>query len=238
MDHFFVQKEDVSRARLVLRNDESKHLARVLRKKVGDRIVVTDGANTLYEAQVVRIGRDDTECDILEARSGVNEPRLQVTLAFSLLKNPARIDFLVEKAVELGVHTIVPMLSERTIPHREKQARLQKIALAAMKQSERCYLPKVAELVRFEDVVGRAETNAVRLIPHEKTGNDQFIRSVMERQKDAESVLLVIGPEGGFTDEEVKLASSHQFIPVSLGPRRLRTETAAIVALNWILAGQ
>ncbi len=237
MDHFFVRKEDVAGTRLVLRDDESKHLARVLRKKVGDRILVTDGANTLYEAEVARIGRDGAECDIVKTTTGVNEPRIKVTLAVSLLKNPARIDFLVEKAVELGVHAILPISCKRTIPHRDKKERLQKIALAAVKQSGRCYLPLISDLVRFDDLVGETRPYNLCLMPHEQADRSQFIGDVIQRYKDAGSVLLVIGPEGGFTEEETALASAHQFIAVSLGPRRLRTETAAIASLTWVVAG-
>ena len=237
MDHFFVRKEDVFGTTLILRGDEHKHLARVMRKKPGDRIQVTDGANTVYNAEIVRVDREETECEIIDTSSGVNEPKIEIALAVSLLKNPARIDFLVEKAVELGVRTIIPLSCERTIPHHEKHARLEKIALAAMKQSERCYLPKITDLMEFGDLVSHAQGYSLRLIPHEKTEQSHFIGAVMQHHQNVKSVLLIIGPEGGFTEREVELATAHQFIPISLGPRRLRTETASISALSWIVGG-
>ena len=130
-----------------------------------------------------------------------------------------------------------PLTCERTIPLHEKHARLEKIALAAMKQSERCYLPKITDLMEFDVLVNHAQGSTLRLIPHEKTEQSQFIGSVVQHHQNVRSVLLVIGPEGGFSEREIELASAHQFIPISLGPRRLRTETASISALSWIVGG-
>ncbi len=237
MDYFFVDKRDVHGMTLFLRGDEAKHLARVLRTRVGDHVFVTDGADTMYEAAVVRIGREDVECDIVDVKMRVNEPRTEVALAVSLLKNPSRVDFLVEKAVELGVRTIIPMSCERTIPEHEKHARLEKIALAAMKQCGRSYLPKIIDLMEFDTLVHHAQGYSLRLIPHEKTEQSQFVGAVMQHHLQAKSVLLLIGPEGGFTEREIELATEHQFIAISLGPRRLRTETAAISALSWVVGG-
>lgn len=222
---------------LFLRGDESKHLSRVLRKRVGDHILVTDGADTMYEAAIVRIEKEEVECDIVDAKTKVNEPKIEVALAVSLLKNPARLDFLVEKAVELGVRTIIPMVCERTIPEHEKHTRLEKIALSAMKQSGRSYLPKIIDLMEFKTLVLHAQGYSLRLIPHEKTEQSQFVSSVMQHHDNVKSALVMIGPEGGFTEHEIELASANEFIPISLGPRRLRTETAAISALSWVVGG-
>lgn len=237
MDHFYVDKKDVHGMTLVLRGDEASHLTRVLRKRVGDHILATDGIDTMYEAALVRVDRDEVECDIVDVKNNVNEPKTEIALAVALLKNPSRTDFLVEKAVELGVRTVIPMLTERTIPAHEKHTRLEKIALSAMKQCGRCYLPKVTDLMEFEVLVNHAQGYSLRLIPHEKTEQSQFVGTVMQHHENVKSVLMMIGPEGGFTEEEIELASANQFIPISLGPRRLRTETAAISALSWVVGG-
>ncbi len=237
MDYFFVNKRDVHGMTLLLRDEESRHLARVLRKRVGDHVFVTDGADTMYEAAIVRIDREETECDIVDVKKRVNEPKIEVALAVSLLKNPSRVDFLVEKAVELGVRTIIPMICERTIPEHEKHTRLEKIALAAMKQCGRSYLPKIIDLMEFNTLVNHAQGYGLRLIPHEKTEQSQFVGVVMQHHEHPKSVLLMIGPEGGFTEREIELAVEQQFVPISLGPRRLRTETAAISALSWVVGG-
>jgi len=237
MDCFFVDKTDVHGMSLVLRDEEARHLFRVLRKRVGDHIKAVDGVDTMYEAAIVRIDRDEVECDIVDAAKNVNEPKLEIALAVALLKNPSRTDFLVEKAVELGVRTIIPMLTERTIPAHEKHARLEKIALSAVKQCGRCYLPKITDLMEFNVLAGHAQGYSLRLIPHEKTEQSQFVGALMQHHPNVKSVLLMIGPEGGFTEQEIDLASANQFIPISLGPRRLRTETAAISALSWVVGG-
>ncbi len=237
MEYFFVDKKDVHGMTLILRDEESKHLARALRKRVGDHVYVTDGADMMYEAAIVRIEKDEVECDIVDAKMRVNEPKIEVALAVSLLKNPSRVDFLVEKAVELGVRTIIPILCERTIPEHEKHTRLEKIALSAMKQCGRCYLPKIIDLMEFDTLVNHAQGYALRLIPHEKTEQSQFVGAVMQHHPNPKSILLMIGPEGGFTEREMELATANQFVPISLGPRRLRTETAAISALSWVVGG-
>jgi len=237
MDFFYVEPQNVHGKTLVLTDEEFKHLSRVLRKKTGDHIRVTDGDDNMYEAVILSLDRSQAECEIVATKLRMNEPKNDVTLAVSLLKNPARIDFLVEKATELGVRNIVPLLCERTIPKHEKHSRLEKIALAAMKQSGRSYLPKVFMLTSFDTLVNHSTDYSLRLIPHEKTEQSQFVGSVLQHHKKMQSVLLVVGPEGGFTEQELELAAENRFIPISLGPRRLRSETAAISALSWVVGG-
>ncbi len=237
MDCFFADPADIHGAVLLLKGDEQKHLTRVLRKRVGDHVLVTDGNDRLFEVVIRNLDGTHVECEILDVQERVNEPKVEVTLAVSLLKNPARLDFLVEKATELGVRSIIPMRSERTIPQHEKHNRLEKIALAAMKQCGRSYLPKIHLLSTFKTVVEHAGEFDLRLIPHEKTEQSQFVGAVMKHHPDARKVLVVIGPEGGFTDDELSRAAASGFVPLSLGPRRLRSETAAISALSWVVAG-
>ena len=237
MDYFFVDPSDVQETTLQLRGDEVRHLVRVLRKKVGERIMVMDGRGRMFHSIIRSIGRDSVSCEIADVREEVNEPKIHVTLAVSMLKNPARFDLLVEKATELGVRTIIPLECERTIRHEYKHLRLQRIALAAAKQSGRCYVPEIFVRTSFATLVDAADGFDVRLIPHEQTEQSQFIGTVMRHHKDAGRVLVAVGPEGGFADHEFGLASSHGFIPISLGPRRLRTETAAFTAVSYVVGG-
>lgn len=237
MEYFYIDPSDVQGPVLIIRGDEYKHLVRVLRKRVGDHIRVTDGKDRQFEAVIHSLNVDEAECEILDVKQRINEPNVHVTLALSLLKNPARIDFLVEKGTELGVRTIIPMTCERTIPSHEKHARLGKIALSAMKQSGRSWLPDISMLSSFTAVVQNADAHNLRLIPHEKTEQSQFVGSVLKHHPQAKSVLIVVGPEGGFTEAEMALASEHRFVPISLGPRRLRSETAALSALTWVVGG-
>jgi 16S rRNA (uracil1498-N3)-methyltransferase len=238
MDHFYVDPKDIQGRTLVLRGDEQKHLVRVLRKKAGDRISATDGRDNSYNVVIRLLDRGFAECDILETFNRINEPDVDVTLAVSLLRNPARFDFLVEKVTELGVRGIVPLLCERTVPKHEKHSRLEKIALAALKQSGRSYLPTISPLTEFNEFARDADGYALRLIPHEGTDGSQFIGEVLKNHTHADSTLIAIGPEGGFSERELELARENEFIPVSLGPRRLRSETAAVLTVGWSVGGR
>jgi 16S rRNA (uracil1498-N3)-methyltransferase len=236
MDCFLVEPDQIHGNLLVLRGDEYRHLSRVLRKRVGDHVFVTDGKGTMYEVIIRSFSRSEAECGIAEKYERWNEPRVEVTLAVSLLRNPSRFDMVIEKATELGATTIIPLLCERTIPKHEKHARLQKIAISALKQCGRSILPHIFVLTRFEALVRSAERFPLRLVAHEQTEQSQFLGSVLRHHKDAHSVLLVVGPEGGLTDGEIAEATANGFVPVSLGPRRLRSETAAISGVSWIVA--
>jgi 16S rRNA (uracil1498-N3)-methyltransferase len=220
---------------IVIRGEEYRHLGRVLRKTTGDHVAVTDGCDNWYECVIQLLDRTHAECRIVEVRNRVNEPKMEVTLAVSILRNPARLDFLVEKATELGVRAIIPMICERTVAKQEKHARLEKIAIAAMKQSGRSYLPRISPPSPFVGLMAHAQSHALRLIPHEATEQSQFIGSVLKHHPRAVSVLVAVGPEGGFTESELAEARGNGFVPISLGPRRLRSETAAISALSWLV---
>ncbi len=237
MDYFFVDPKDVQGRVALLHGDEFKHLARVLRKREGEHIVLVDGEDHAYESVIRSIDASHAECEIIDVKEKMNEPKIDVTLAVSLLRNPARFDFLVEKVTELGVRTIIPLHSERTVPRSEKHTRFEKIALSAMKQSGRSYLPKILPLSSLASVLERAGEYSLRLMPHEKTEQSHFIGPVLQHHAQAVSALIVIGPEGGFSAEEMELAIQKGMVPISLGPRRLRAETAAISAVSWVVGG-
>jgi 16S rRNA (uracil1498-N3)-methyltransferase len=237
MDYFFIDPKDIQGNVALIRGEEFRHLSRVVRKKEGERVMLLDGADTTYEAVIRLIDRIHAECEIIGMQQRANEPRIDITLAVSLLRNPARFDVLVEKATELGVRTIVPLLCERTVPKSDKHSRLEKIALSALKQCGRSHLPRIQSLISFDVLLAESIDYSLRLIPHEKTEQSQFIGAVLQHHANLKSVLIVIGPEGGFSEHEVSLAAEKGFVPISLGPRRLRAETAAISAVSWVVGG-
>jgi len=238
MDCFYVAPQNVQEKVLTINGDEHKHLSRVLRKKVADIILAVDGTGNTYEVEIATITHLAAQCRILRSFFRLYEPDVTVTLAQAILKNPAKFDFLVEKTTELGVCQIIPMMTERVVAKSAKVERWQHIALAAMKQSCRSVLPKIFPLSKFDDVLSCSKEFELKLIPHEQTESTQFISSVIEQDERAKSILLLIGPEGGFTDDEVKKAILHGFIPVSLGKRRLRAETAGIVATAFAIGNK
>jgi 16S rRNA (uracil1498-N3)-methyltransferase len=162
-----------------------------------------------------------------------HEPHIHVTLAVGILKNPSKFDFLVEKVTELGVKEIIPLQTERTIPAHAKVDRWQKLALAAMKQSGRSYLPIVRELTTLDGVLAIGKTIDRRYIAHEVQMTQPSARAEFSHTN--QSVIMLVGPEGGFSDGEVAHVVSAGYERLYLGERRLRTETAAIALATMVL---
>jgi 16S rRNA (uracil1498-N3)-methyltransferase len=175
--------------------------------------------------------RRRAECTITARHHLLNEPDRKVRVAVALLKNPSRYDMLVEKVTELGASAIIPLITERTIPSTGKTSRWQKIALGAMKQSCRCILPEVSLPVHFDTFLSYETGDSLKVIP-DRSGDYPSIRTIPVVQ---ETVNICIGPEGGFSEDEVRKAIVAGYVPVSLGSRRLRTETAAIVAVSAVI---
>ncbi|MBM4168070.1 MAG: 16S rRNA (uracil(1498)-N(3))-methyltransferase [Ignavibacteria bacterium] len=237
-EHFYVKPSNIGRSVLVIDGEEHKHLSRVLRKQVGDHIVVIDGRGHSYEVMIRSVDGEHTECEIIETREMLNESPVEVAIGVSLLRNPSRFDFMVEKVTELGVRRIIPLLCERTIPQHAKLSRYQKIALSATKQSCRSVLPEIFVLTKFDVLLQGLSGYDLKLIPHETTEQSQFLGTVLQHHITAQSIFILIGPEGGFSDSEIGHAAARGFVPVSLGPRRLRAETAAILSAGLVLRGR
>lgn len=228
MDYFYTPPHNISSDSLVIDGDEFVHLTHVMRKHVGDALRVVDGCGNAFDVVIREIHRRTAICVIRERHHLLNEPQRYLTLAVALLKNSAKFDFLVEKCTELGVSAIVPLLTERTLPRHGRTERWQTLALAAMKQSMRCVLPKIHEVRSLKAFLTSVASDSLKLLPHEKVASPTLFDIL--QQFNGESVCVCIGPEGGFSDEEVELARTAGFQAVSLGRRRLRTETAAIAA--------
>ena len=232
MEHFYAPPGSITPPTLTITGSELTHMTHVMRMREGDAIRVVDGGGNSYDAIITSITRQAASCRITSRTQGLHEPARALTLAAGMLKNPSRFDYLVEKACEIGAMRIVPLLTERTIPRHAKTDRWQKLCIAAMKQSGRCVLPRVLEPVTFREFISSpGEPHALKYIPH---GQAEVPLTPPRTAGDAPAVVC-IGPEGGFSDEEVALAQEAGFEPVSLGSRRLRTETAAVVACAIVL---
>lgn len=227
MEYFYSQPAQITPTHCVIDQGEFAHLTHVMRRKEGDAIRVIDGAGTAYDAVIEEIARRTARCRITARYPRLNEPGRQVTLGVAILKSGSAFDFLVEKATELGVAAVAPLLTRRTIPRHDRTDRWQKIALAATKQCGRCLIPQVQPLMSLADFISRTPAQAAKIIPHEQVVGKELRQAVPEGIR---HVVLCIGPEGGFTEDEVGQAVSAGFAPVTLGTRRLRAETAALVA--------
>jgi 16S rRNA (uracil1498-N3)-methyltransferase len=233
MEYYYTPKQYISSSTLTIVDDEAKHLGRVLRKQQGEEIFVTDGEGSVYRCKINSLTKELIDCSILEKLSRINEPEVKINLYQSLIKNPDRFEFAIEKSVELGAVSIHPVITEHVINKTtNKHERWQSIALAAMKQSQRCVLPKVFEPVSIADALASASSE-LKLIADEKENearlNIPYINNAYS------SIDLFIGPEGGFTAAEAELAVSHGFKILALGARKFRSETAAIYSISKLL---
>ncbi len=238
MDYFYTHPSDIKNNSLTIKAEELHHLSKVLRKKVGDEILVVDGNEHAYRVTLKSISRLAAAGEIQEILHRLNEPDIDVKLAFALLKNPSRLDLVIEKCTELGVREFLPMKTERTIASKVNPDRLQKIALAAMKQSGRSFLPPVQRVVGFADVLRTLEHCDAKFIPYEKSSGSLSSHIEKAFTGTVRTVALLVGPEGGFTEEEIQAATGVGFSSVRLGMRRLRSETVAVVAVGACLLGR
>jgi 16S rRNA (uracil1498-N3)-methyltransferase len=227
---------DFSVERPFLPEEEARHALKVLRLGVGDAVRVTDGRGNFYEATVA--GADAKKCRLAvrhhEPESG--KKGFSIHVAVAPTKNTDRTEWLVEKCVEIGVDQISFVLCERSERRHFNPERVEKIAVAAMKQSLKAYLPQLDELVPLRDFLQRPLPGH-KYIAHLVEGERQLLQRVAPT---GGSYCVLIGPEGDFTPGEVAAALASGFVPVSLGESRLRTETAGIVAchiLNLVNSG-
>jgi 16S rRNA (uracil1498-N3)-methyltransferase len=238
MARFFVPKESLGDQRGVIDGPELLHLRKVLRLVVGDRITVFDDAGWEHEAVIRALSAEQGEIEIVSSYRPARESDVRIILGVGLTKGE-KMDFVVEKATELGAQAIVPCSSEYSVPKLDERkitsrtTRWEKIALAAVKQCGRTRLPEVLPLCHFEALVSGDWDYALKLFFWEKE-SARSLRTAREKRGDAKAVLLVVGPEGGFSAAEAALAQAHGFESVRLGPRILRAETAAIAALSLV----
>ena len=205
---------------LHLKDQEAAHCVLVLRKKPGDRIVVIDGSGNRYTGVIDKVSKRDVECQIIKTEHFPLPTT--VTLAVAPTKNRDRLEWMIEKVVEIGVKRIVLMSTQNSERHKVNTERLYKKAIAATKQSLRVHLPEIVEM-KFSDVLSlEAQTKRIAHCREDQPRGTA-------KSKEGE-VLLLIGPEGDFTSQEIDEAIAAGFIGLDLGQFRLRTETAAIVA--------
>jgi 16S rRNA (uracil1498-N3)-methyltransferase len=213
---------------LFLPEEESLHCAKVLRLIEGTLIAISDGNGNRFVARIIRAHSTQTHVEIIEKQYEIrNETRL-THIAIAPTKNRDRMEWFVEKVTEIGVDIITPVFCHFSERKNISQARLEKIAIAAMKQSQRAYLPKLNVALSLHQLLEQT-IEKQRYIAHCYEEEKTEFKKVYTPDSNA---IVLIGPEGDFTREEVKEALRYGFLPVSLGDNRLRTETAGIVACH------
>ena len=228
LPYFFEPSVSFTSGLFQLSEETSKHCIQVLRMKAGEALELTNGKGGLYTASIAQ--EDKRHCTvILEKETIVPAPEKKISIAVSLLKNTSRFEWLLEKVTEIGVTEIIPLICARTEQHRFRFDRMQQILVAAMLQSQQSWLPVLHEPVKFTSCVSGAKQTQ-KLIAHCEENRKTSLADL----KTENSTLLLIGPEGDFTSQEITWALDNGFEPVSLGNTRLRTETAGIVGATFL----
>lgn len=214
-----------------LSEEESGHCVRVLRYAAGDEILITDGKGYTYTARITNPHPKHCDFEILSREQQERHHSFHLHIAIAPTKNIERLEWAVEKCVEIGVDEITPLLCRFSERKQLRTDRLQKIILSAAKQSLTPFLPVLHEMTNYEEFVRSQlkSNNAQRFIAHCYKDGKRFLKDEIEQGRD---VLVLIGPEGDFSEKEVADALALGFVPVSLGNSRLRTETAAVVACH------
>jgi len=240
MHRFFVPAEQIKGKEIGITGSDVNHIKNVLRLKVSDTIEVFDSRSKVFEAKIKTQTKDRILCQITKEKKEATEPRIFVTLAQSLPKGK-KLELIIQKACELGASRIIPFISERSVPKIEevpsnrqenKLERWRKIAKEASQQSGRTKICEISPVMHFKEVLDLKKEHDLALIPWE--GEKKItLKSILTTHR-PNNLLVVIGPEGGFSKAEVQKAIKAGFLAVKLSDRILRTETAAISALSNI----
>lgn len=227
--------------RIVITGEDVNHIKNVLRMKIGEEIAVSNGVDGReYRCEVAQLLSDEVVCKLRFIKENDVELPAQVYL-FQGLPKADKMELIIQKAVELGVYSVIPVATRRSIVKLDdkkaavKQNRWQGIAEAAAKQSKRKIIPKIEKVMSFAEALEMAKELEVRLIPYELAEDMSHTKEIIERIREGQKIAIFIGPEGGFDDTEIALASEVGVEPITLGKRILRTETAGMTVLAWLM---
>lgn len=240
MYKFFVDLEAIGEEIITITGEDVNHIKNVLRMQLKEQLYVSDGSEREYLCEIVDITEKAIRLRILDVYGSNRELPVRITL-FQALPKGDKLETIIQKAVELGAYEVVPVITKRVIVKlddkkvRRKVERWNAIAEAAAKQSKRNVIPKVLEPVSYRDAVAMAEKMEGALIPYENAKGMEDARKTVQDMIVKDSIGVFIGPEGGFSGEEIELARNAGVIPITLGHRILRTETAGMTILSVLM---
>lgn len=215
-----------------LQEDEARHATQVLRKKVGDLMQLTDGKGNLYEGEIIETSKRTLTVGIKNTIEAYNKRSFHLHIAIAPTKNIDRFEWFLEKAAEIGIDEITPIICKRSERTVVKHDRLNGILISAMKQSLKTYLPKLNEAIDYQQFIKNSiKIDAQKFIAY---CNDDTIRPLSIEYEKGSNCVILIGPEGDFTEVEVGMAFENSYKGISLGKSRLRTETAGLVACHTV----
>lgn len=241
MYQFFVEPSQIQGRRIVITGSDVNHIKNVLRMKAGEEIAVSNGTDGKeYRCGIEAFTEDEVICTLRFVKEDGLELPARVTL-FQGLPKADKMEFIVQKMVELGVYRIVPVATRRAVVKldekkaKAKVARWQAIAEAAAKQSKRRIVPEVGAVCTVKEALAQAMTMDCRLIPYELSAGMARTKELIAQAAPGQEIAVFIGPEGGFEEDEVEQAKAAGFEPVTLGKRILRTETAGLTVMAWLM---
>lgn len=241
MYQFFVEPGQINDKRVVITGSDVNHIKNVLRMKTGEEIAVSNGMDGReYRCGILEIGDEQVVCELRFVKEDGLELPARVHL-FQGIPKADKLELIIQKMVELGVYEIIPVETRRSVVKldagkaKQKTVRWQAIAEAAAKQSKRCIIPVVREPVSFAQALKLAQPMEVKLIPYELAEGMERTKELISSIPEGADVAVFIGPEGGFEESEVSGAVECGMVPVTLGKRILRTETAGFTVMAWIM---
>ena len=214
---------------IILSAEESKHATKVLRKKEGDILNFTDGKGGFYKAKITVADTRKCRLEIIRSEQKEKQHNYHLHIAIAPTKNMDRFEWFLEKATEIGIDEITPIICHHSERKAIKTERCNRILLSAMKQSLKFHLPKLNEAISLNDFI-KQDFEGTKYIAHCEEGN----KTELKEKKKEKRTLMLIGPEGDFSPTEIEMVLQYQFKAVSLGTSRLRTETAGIIAAHTI----
>ena len=240
MYRFFVPEENLRGEQAIIQGDDVNHIRNVLRMTVGESVTVSCGRGIDYLCSIKELGEKEIVLDIREEKPAITELPVEITL-FQALPKKDKMELIIQKAIELGVSRVVPFKARRCVvkldekKEEKKGVRWQTIAEAAAKQSGRGIIPEIHRVLDFEQALTLAEELDTLLIPYELCDDMPASVEAIQKAAGGKSIGIFIGPEGGFERSEVERAVDGGAIPVSLGKRILRTETAGLAVLSVLM---
>ncbi len=241
MYQFFVSPGQINGNDICITGGDVNHIKNVLRMKAGDEISVSNGIDGKeYRCEIASVGEEEIHCTLRFIKEEGLELPSRVYL-FQGLPKADKMELIIQKAVELGVYEIIPVAMRRSVVKldekkaKSKITRWQGISEAAAKQSKRRIIPKVREIMSFKEAAAYAAQTDIRLLPYELAEGMAHTKELIDGLKPGQSVAVFIGPEGGFAEEEIKTAQECGIVPITMGKRILRTETAGFTILAWIM---
>ncbi len=240
MHHFFVEPSDVGDSLISIKGQDVNHIRNVLRMKIGEEILISDGTGKDYVCEVAELSDDIVTAKITDFLAEGRELKTELYL-FQGLPKSDKMELIIQKAVELGVKAIIPISTSRSIvkldgkKEESKIKRWQAISESAAKQSKRGIIPEVKSIMSFKEAINYVNDFDVKIIPYENANNMAETKQIVSSIKEKMKVAIFIGPEGGFADSEIDYALEKDVKPISLGKRILRTETAGMTILSVIM---